>query len=172
MTGYIHLYCGNGKGKTTAAMGLVLRQISCHKKVVIAQFLKDGSSSEIAFLKEQKDVVCLFEQMPKRFFKQMNDEEKQELKQQQNGLFHKAIELAEHADCLVLDEIIDALNHAFIDLDEFLNFLNHRNEHLEVILTGRNPDEKIVACADYYTNFVCEKHPYTKGVHARKGIEY
>lgn len=172
MSGYIHLYCGNGKGKTTAAMGLVLRQIACHKKVVIAQFLKDGNSSEISFLRQQNDVVCLYEQMPKRFFKQMNDEEKQELKQQQNGLFHKAIDLAKQADCLVLDEVVDALNHKLIDLEEFLDYLRHRNKELEIILTGRNPDKKIIICADYYTNFICEKHPYTKGVQARKGIEY
>lgn len=172
MKGYVHLYCGNGKGKTTAAMGLVLRQISNHKEVVIAQFLKDGSSSEILFLKKQEHVTYLHEAMPKRFIKQMNTQEKAKLKHQQNRLFHTALKKAEHADCLILDEIIDALNNSLIDLDECVHFLQNRSPNLEVILTGRNPDEKIVACSDYYTDFVCRKHPYTKGVTARIGIEY
>lgn len=172
MRGYIHLYCGNGKGKTTAAMGLVLRQISNQKKVVIAQFLKDGSSSEILFLKKQEHVTYLNEEMPKRFFKQMDSIEKEKLKQQQNQLFHTAVKKAEQANCLILDEIIDAIKYSLIDIDECIHFLQNRNPDLEVILTGRNPDEKIIACSDYYTDFICQKHPYTKGVTARIGIEY
>ena len=163
----IHIYEGAGKGKTTAAYGLAIRALGHNKTVKIAGFLKPKNSGEYMFLKDKADIEYFggcygfVGLMPKK------DEDlcKEEIR---NGFF-KVIKT--NCDILILDEIIDVLNFGFITEEEFLCEIS-ASPAKEIVLTGRNPKEKICALADYYTCFEKIKHPYDMGIEARKGIEY
>ena len=172
-TGLIHLYCGDGKGKTTAAVGLAVRHAGAGGKVVLAQFLKDGTSGECRALAGLKNVTMLAANPCGKFSFQMSGEEKQECRAAVGRMFAAATGFAvrEGATLLVLDEVCAAVNRGFLDEDALLAFLDSRPEGLEVVLTGRGPSEAMQARADYITEMVKRRHPFDRGVGARKGIE-
>lgn len=172
MSGLIHIYCGDGKGKTTAAVGLAVRAAGAGRKVVFAQFFKNGSSSEIGVLSGMSQVkvdIC-----PKKhgFFKNMDEEERGEARCDYGELLDRALADAADAGLLVLDEIISACNHDMVCESLLLEFLKSKPEELEVVLTGREPSDALLSCADYVTEMRKVKHPYDRGVKARKGIEF
>ena len=167
----IHIYHGDGKGKTTAAFGLVSRQLGYDKNVLIVQFLKDGTSGEIAFFKQFKNVCVMFKKMPKLFYFQLNEEKQAEVALQQHQLFIDMKEHMEAYDCIVLDEILDAIGLGMVTNEEVCSFLDVL-EHQEVILTGRNPHGSLQNKADYITEMKVVKHPFQKHIPAREGIEY
>lgn len=170
-TGLIHLYCGDGKGKTTAALGLCLRALGAGMKVCLMQFLKDGNSSELNLLRMLPD-LCILE-APKicKFTFQMNEAEKADCRRRQTEAFAQALETAKSADLLILDEALGAIATGTLMESAVLHFLQNKPEGLEVVLTGRNPSEALLACAHYVTEMKKCKHPYDQGIAARKGIE-
>ena len=173
-TGLIHIYCGEGKGKTTAAVGLAVRHAGFGGKVVLAQFLKDGTSSECRALSKLENVTMLAANPCGKFSFQMTGEEKQQCSAAIGRTFAAATGFAvrEGATLLVLDEVCAAVSGGFLSEEELIAFLDGKPDDLEVVLTGRNPSEGLQARADYITEMVKRRHPFDKGVGARKGIEF
>lgn len=170
----IHLYCGNGKGKTTAAMGLVLRAAGSGMKILVVQFLKDNTSSEINSLSKLPQISFLHRDGAEKFTFCMTDAEKSLRKTDYENLFEKAKkECTENGiNLLLLDEIIRAVNCGILQKEKILDFLKNAPKDLEIILTGSNPPAELLEIADYVSEIVKRKHPFDKGVPARKGIEY
>lgn len=171
--GLIHIYTGNGKGKTTAAMGLILRASGRGLKVILGQFLKDRETGELATLKLLPGVQVFRGKSLKKFSFQMNDAEKAEVLQRHNVFFKEVTErcVAEQTDLLVLDEVIGACGTKLLDEGLLLDFLQNKPPHLEVVLTGRNPSPAMLEAADYVSEICKRKHPFDKGIPAREGIE-
>lgn len=173
MAGLIHIYCGEGKGKTTAAVGLTVRAIGAEKQVLFAQFLKKGTSSEVNILKDFKNISILSLSTHRGFYKKQNDEEKRLTQKECRELFEDVIKQAQNGiQLLILDEIISACNHEIITEASLTDFLKNKPDELEVVMTGRNPSQKLLDTADYITEMKKIKHPYDEGVKARHGIEF
>ena len=173
MTGLIHLYCGDGKGKTTAATGLALRAAGAGRRVLFVQFFKDGSSAEVKALRSVPGVAVRICPVQHGFFRDMDDETRRRAVADFTALFEAAAaEAAENADLLVLDEAVSACNHGMIPKDALLRFLREKPEGLEVVLTGRDPAPELLELADYVTEMRKIRHPYDRGIRARKGVEF
>lgn len=172
-TGLVHVYYGDGKGKTTAAFGLAFRCAARGKQVVIAQFLKSGESGEVIAAERFPEITLIRGNGVRKFTFQMNDAEKAQTARDCADLFQKAASLAGSggARMLVLDEVIDACR-SFLSVDELTGFLDGRPEGLEVVITGHALPEELAARADYVSHVVKEKHPYDRGVLARPDIEF
>lgn len=173
--GLIHIYYGDGKGKTTAALGLALRAAGSGKKVVFAQFLKGRPCGEHNALKEIPNITVLLG-IPAggKFISQMSEAEKDETRKSCDECLKKAAEAVKNKTCdvLILDEAIDAINLEMLNPELIKSLFSQKPDDLEVIVTGHNPSDKLLSQADYITNMKKERHPYDKGVKARKGIEY
>ena len=172
--GLIHIYCGDGKGKTTASMGLGMRAAGRGKKVLLTQFLKDNETGELNSIEKLGVNFEVFKGTPVlKFFKFMSLEEQSDIKKEHEERFKKVTEKAikENVDLLILDEIIASINLELVPLNKVIEFLQNRPKGLEVVLTGRNPDEKLVELADYVSEIRAVKHPYEKGINSRIGIE-
>lgn len=171
--GLIHIYCGDGKGKTTAAMGLTVRAAGCGMRVILTQFMKCGTSNEIKVMKTLPNITYACVNKNLGFSWNMTEEEKKEAKKLYQQLFRDVTKLAveQEADLLVMDEFMSAYNYGWIDQREALEFLQNKPEKLEVVLTGRDPGEELIGLADYVTEMRKIKHPFEKGIPARKGIE-
>ncbi len=169
----IHIYCGDGKGKTTCAIGLAIRMLGASKKVLFAQFFKDGSSSEIEILRSFDNLkyICANSPTIKRFVN-MTDEEKTKANSYYRELLQDVIQKSKDYDLIVLDEISSTLNYNMVDKDILLDFLNTNKSTKEIVLTGRNPNKKLIELADYISEIKKVKHPFDNGIMARKGIEY
>ena len=172
MPGIIHIYCGDVKGKTTAATGLAVRAAGAGKKVVFTQFFKDGSSSEIKVLQSVENIRVIHCDTVRGFWKRMTDEQKARASMDYTKLLSDVIGFAADADLLVLDEILSACNHGTVTEIAVTDFLRKKPERLEVVLTGRNPSDTLLELADYVTEMRKVKHPYDCGITARKGIEF
>ena len=173
MKGLIHIYCGDGKGKTTAAMGLTVRALGAGMKVVLTQFMKGDYSSELKVLKTIPELQLVHCEKNFGFVWNMTEEEKAEAKIAYSNQFEKAVKLAleTDADMLVMDEFMSCYELQFIDNEKALEFLKNKPEKLEVVLTGRNPGPELCEIADYISEVKKIKHPYDKGINSRKGIE-
>ena len=108
------------------------------------------------------------------FFWNMTEEQKAAAARLYNQLFDEAVKTAteENYDLLVIDEFMSAYNHGFIDQKKAVHFFLNRPEHLEVVLTGRDPSDELLELADYISEVKMVRHPFEKGIRARKGIEY
>lgn len=168
-TGLVHLYYGDGKGKTTAAMGLALRALGSGKRVVIVQFLKGGQSGEIPLL-EQLGAKVLRGKAGQKFVFQMNAEEKAATRELQNQ--NLAAALAMPADLLILDEAGSAWELDMVEKDLLRRAVLQRPTGQECVLTAHAAPQWMLDAADYVTEMKCVRHPYQKGIKARKGIEY
>lgn len=169
--GLIHIYTGDGKGKTTAASGLALRCAGCGGHVLFFQFLKGNNSGERAAL-DKIDGIDVCEGLSSlKFVWNMTDEEKEETRKYYRKKFKELCASSEKYDMLVLDEIIPALKYSFVDTEELISFLKNKPAGLEVVMTGREPDERLVEIADYVTEMRKIKHPYDRGIGMRKMIE-
>ena len=164
----LHLYWGNGKGKTTAAMGLALRALGHGQRVVIVQFLKDGTSGEIAPLRAAGAAVYA---CPNAKFTWLMDEaDKAAAREASARALGQA--LAEPFDLLVLDEACAALKSGILDEALLRRAVAFAKNGREVVLTGRDPAPWLQEAADYSTEMRAHKHPYTDGIAAREGVEY
>ena len=172
MKGLIHIYCGDGKGKTTAAMGLALRSAGAGRRVLVLQFFKDGNSSEVKALKNFATVDVVEQTRRFGFSWTLSEEELREAKAYYSSLLEDAMAKSKEYDLLVLDEAMSACAHGVIDEGELLAFLREKPEGLEVVLTGRDPSQAMQEAADYITEMKKVKHPFDQGIGAREGVEY
>lgn len=167
--GLVHLYWGEGKGKTTAAMGLALRALGAGRRVVIVQFLKGRQTGEIPLL-EKLGARVFRGKAGQKFSFQMNEAEKAETRALQTENLRQALEC--ESDLLILDEACAAWQKDLADRELLRRAVLDRPPGREVVLTGRNPPEWMLDAADYSTEMSCHKHPFEQGVPARKGVEF
>ncbi len=170
--GLIHIYCGDGKGKTTAACGLAIRALGADMSVVFCQFFKDGSSSEVKSLKTFENLTYLKSEIDLPRFAKMNEEQKTVASKYYSELFQKAINKAKKCDVLVLDEVISTYNYDFLSEIDVIGLLKDLSPNCEIILTGRNPSNDLIEISDYVSEIKKIKHPFDESVSARKGIEF
>lgn len=170
MKGYVQVYTGDGKGKTTAAMGLALRAAGAGLKVFIGQFVKGMHYAELESLKRFSDLINI-KQFGRNCFIR-NDPTEEDRKRAQEGLqeIRKIINSGEY-QVVILDEINIALYYKLFPLEEVLELIQNKPQDIELILTGRRADPKIIELADLVTEMREIKHYYQKGVQARDGIE-
>lgn len=173
-TGLIHVYCGDGKGKTTAAAGLSIRAAGSGMKVVFVQFLKAMESGEINILKSIDNITVIRNERDYGFFKRMTEEDKLAVTQLHNENLRRALELVERNHCgmLVLDEVCAAYNYSLLDKELVEKLITEKEDSLELVLTGRDPAPIFLEYADYVSEIRKIKHPYDRKITARKGIEY
>ncbi len=169
MSGYFQIYTGNGKGKTTAALGLTLRAVGAGQKVFIGQFVKGMYYSELKSLGELNGVVA--KQFGREGF--IHDKPAQEdIDAAKEGLKEaKEILKSGEFDIVILDEANIALFFKLFTVEELLDAIENRAKNVEVIVTGRYAPEKLIEKADLVTEMKEIKHYYTQGVEARVGIE-
>lgn len=173
MSGLVHIYTGEGKGKTTAAVGLAVRAAGRGQRVLLVQFLKDNSSGEIGPLR-QLGIAVRGLSRPYGFVRNMSQADKQQVTAEHEQLLQTAIAEAKGGqwDLLVLDEIMAACNHNLAQRQLVEELLAEKPEELEVVLTGRGAPQSWLAKAQYVTEMTLRKHPYQQGIAAREGIEY
>lgn len=171
MKGFIHIYTGNGKGKTTAAFGLALRAAGAGKKVYIAQFVKGKMYSEIKAVRKFLPQITI-EQFGRGCFIVKKPAAK-DIHAARTGLtkLREVVSRGEY-DMIILDEVFIATNYKLITVEEVLEVLKTKPVATEMILTGRYAPQEITDEADLVTEMKEIKHYYSRGVKARKGIEY
>lgn len=173
--GMIQIYTGNGKGKTTAAIGQGIRAFGNGLKVIMIQFLKSNDTGELKVLKNLGENFKLVRLESKRgFVWTLNEDEKSELKKEINQEYDFAKKILDNSECdvLILDEIMGVLKNEFLTVEQVLNLFKVKRDSVELILTGRNVPKEILEKADLVTEMKEVKHYFSKGVNARKGIEY
>ncbi len=175
--GLIHLYTGEGKGKTTAAVGLAVRAAGAGKRVIFLQFMKGRDTGELHALDKLPGIEILRSKKDFGFYFQMTEEQKKELTEIHNGLLKRALErtLSGEADVIVLDEVTYPINWKLLDETLLRRLLSREDDKPyfpEIVCTGRDPREWLADCADYVTEMECVKHPFDRGIGAREGIEY
>ena len=172
--GLIHIYCGDGKGKTSAATGLAVRAAGCGKQVLFARFLKNEESGELEILDRIPEIHVIHLERSYGFYRTLTEEEQAEVRQMYEALWQDIVRRAETDvyDVLVMDEFMAAYNYGLIGHDAAFAFLREKPVRLEVVLTGRDPDEDLVELADYVSEIRKVKHPFDRGIRARRGIEY
>ncbi|HHE04832.1 cob(I)yrinic acid a,c-diamide adenosyltransferase [Thermovirga sp.] len=170
--GLIHVYTGNGKGKTTAALGLALRAAGHGAKVSIIQFMKGWPYyGEIEGLKKFSNITHYLTGRPDFVDRANPDPEDYKGAEEGLRLAKEAITSGEY-DLVVLDEINVVLDYGLLKLEEVLEIIKKRPTNVEIVLTGRNAPKQLIDEADYVTEMVEVKHPYAKGCSGRKCIEY
>jgi len=172
--GLIHLYTGDGKGKTTAALGLLLRANGCGLHTVLIQFQKGRETGEVKALEKLNNVTILRHTQDFGFFNSTDDKSKQEIINQNNAILLEAYGLSNAGSCdlLVLDEVCSAYANNALDTVMVDKLIIEKPFGMELVLTGRNAPQHFIENADYVTEFVKQKHPYDDGISARKGIEF
>ncbi len=170
MKGLIHVYTGDGKGKTTAALGLALRAAGAGMKVFIGQFLKGMNYSELNAIPLFKDKVILKQYGADHFI--MDKPDFEDISCARKGLAEMATILSEgNFDVVIMDEANISVSLGLFSSEELIHVIQNRAEHVEVIVTGRNAPASLIDAADLVTEMKEIKHYYQQGVHARKGIE-
>lgn len=167
--GYIHVYTGNGKGKTTAALGLAVRAVSAGKKVFFGQFVKGMDYSEL----KSQDFIPNFkiQQFGKDCFIE-KDPSDEDIKLARDGLqVCKEILKSGQYDLVVLDELNIAIYYRLFTVEEAMEVIKARAPHVEVVVTGRYAEEKLIEIADLVTNMKEVKHYYMEGILSRPGID-
>ena len=170
--GQIHVYYGEGKGKTTAATGLCLRAAGHGWQIGFVQFLKDGSSGEIAALSRIPGVRVFPFLSPIKFVFAMSDAEKAQARLFYDHLWQEILSAVPDLDLLVLDEIFGAIEAGMVEEGQLKDLFLHKPAGLELVLTGRHPTAATAQSADYLMEIRSHRHPYDKGVSAREGIEW
>jgi cob(I)alamin adenosyltransferase len=170
MKGYVQVYTGNGKGKTTAAFGLALRAAGAGLKIFIAQFVKNAKYSEIKAFERLGDAITLRQYGRGDFLNRKPDEA--DRRAAREGLKEvRELMLSGPYDVIILDEVNIAVYYDLFSVEDLLAFMEARPDHVELVLTGRNADPRIIEAADLVTEMVEAKHYYRQGVEARVGIE-
>ncbi|MEI7500553.1 MAG: cob(I)yrinic acid a,c-diamide adenosyltransferase [Bacteroidota bacterium] len=171
MKGFIQVYTGNGKGKTTAALGLALRAFGAGKKVFIAQFVKGMSYSEIEAIHKFLPGISIVQFGLDCFI--INTPTDKDLKAARFGLSEvsKIISSGDF-DLVVLDEACIAIHYNLFTVDELLGLLKSKPESMEIVITGRYAPAELIEFSDLVTDMNEVKHYYKLGVEARKGIEF
>ncbi|MBW2011968.1 MAG: cob(I)yrinic acid a,c-diamide adenosyltransferase [Deltaproteobacteria bacterium] len=170
MKGYVHIYTGNGKGKTTAALGLAIRAAGAGYKVFIAQFIKMGEFSEIKALKRFSDLITVEQFGLGRFVKGRPSPE--DIEAAQKGLAKiKSILSSGEYRIVIMEEANVAAKLELFSVQDLLDIISVKPKEIELVITGRGADPRIIEKADLVTEMKEIKHYYQKGVPARVGIE-
>lgn len=169
----LQLYTGDGKGKTTAAIGQAARAAGRAWKVYFAQFMKGNDTGELYSLQRLPEVTILRSGKNFGFYSSMSAEDKRELTGIHNAILDRLLEAAETGSCdlIVLDEVTYPVNWELLDRNR-LERLLALSDRTEIVMTGRNAADFLQERADYITEMKCIRHPYEKGVSARRGIEF
>ncbi|MGN0947942.1 cob(I)yrinic acid a,c-diamide adenosyltransferase [uncultured Megasphaera sp.] len=172
-TGLIHIYCGDGKGKTTASLGLVLRCAGHGGNVLFAQFLKGRPTGELTALKALPQVTVLRGKALAKFTFQMTPAEKEATRLAQTAFLEEIAAFCQkhQPDLAVCDELVGAAALGLVPEEAVIRFLKEKPAKTEVVLTGRNPSRALIALADYVSEIKKVKHPFDRGIAARIGIE-
>lgn len=172
--GLMHLYWGDGKGKTTAAIGLAVRAAGTGEKVIFAQFMKGGQTGELAVLQGIETIQVMRSDKEFPFYAQMTQEQKQELTAIHNKILDDILQkvTAGKYGMVVLDEITYPNEWGLLDCGKLRKLLKTAEGKIEVVCTGRNPASFLWDSADYITEMKAIRHPFEKGIGAREGIEY
>ena len=170
-TGYIHVYTGNGKGKTTAALGLCLRAAGAGKKILFAQFMKDGDYCEARLLAERFPEITHVTYGAKGFSRKRAQRDGDADLARQGLADTRELLASSTYDIVVLDEVCVALFMDLLALEDVLALIDAKPTHTELELTGRYAHPKIVERADLVSEITEVKHYFSKGVGARVGIE-
>jgi len=170
--GLIQIFTGDGKGKTTAALGAVIRAIGSGLRAYIVYFMKgDYPYGERKILSQLPNVnVATFGSLEFVDPTNIKPEEKEQAKSALTAA--REAMLSGNYDLVVLDEVNLAVAWKLVELGEVVRLINDKPPNVELILTGRQADTKLVQLADLVTECLNIKHPYDKGITARKGIEY
>ncbi|MHB8157783.1 MAG: cob(I)yrinic acid a,c-diamide adenosyltransferase [Desulfocucumaceae bacterium] len=171
--GCLQVYTGNGKGKTTASLGLTLRSVGHGHKVFIIQFMK-GSSSYGELTAAQKYLPGVtIEQYGLETFVSKENPSPEDVEKAQKGIVRaREIVSAGNHDLVILDEINVALDYSLVSLDQVMEIVNLRPAHVELVFTGRYAHPQIIEAADLVTEANLVKHPFYQGIEAREGIEF
>ncbi len=175
MKGLIHIYTGDGKGKTTAAVGLGVRACGQGLKVLMIQFLKAIPTGEVNALKALEPGFTVYRcSSLKKFTFEMNAEEKAKTAAEQQDMFEYAVREAGTGnwDMIILDEAFGAVTSGMLSKESLVKVVERKPENMELVLTGRNAPAELVVMADYVSVIKAAKHPSDKGTGARKGIEF
>ncbi|MBO4456752.1 MAG: cob(I)yrinic acid a,c-diamide adenosyltransferase [Butyrivibrio sp.] len=172
--GLIHLYTGEGKGKTTAAVGLAVRAAGAGKKVVFAQFMKGRKTSELNSLELIPGITIVRSDKELGWFKRDDEAGAEMFREVHDHILEKIDELIQAGECdvLIMDEVTYPYNYGIIDKDKLEEVIDKKPRDMEIVMTGRNADELLSEKADYITYMEKIRHPYDKGIAARLGIEY
>lgn len=174
--GLIHIYTGEGKGKTTAAIGLCLRAAGSNLQVLIARFLKTNDSAELLAFERFPNVKIVPNEKSFGFSRVWS---KDPVKAEEAGNYYS--EMFERAateavsgyyDILFLDEIMAGVNLGVVEKEKLISFVKGKPDGLEIIMTGRDAPEELIELADYVSEIKKIKHPFDQGIRARRGIEY
>jgi cob(I)alamin adenosyltransferase len=170
MKGYLQVYTGDGKGKTTAALGLSLRAAGAGLKIYIAQFLKQGDYSEIKALKRFSDAIVLEQFGLGQFVK--GQPTQAEIDAARDGLekARKRLSSGDY-DMVVLEEANVAVAIGLFSCKDLMEIIRQKPDHVELVITGRGAAPEVIEKADLVTEMKAVKHYYEKGVQARIGIE-
>jgi cob(I)alamin adenosyltransferase len=178
MAGLIHVYTGNGKGKTTAALGLCFRALGRGYRIHFIQFMKgDADYGEIR--KAAKEPEMIVRQFGGKGFIRKGEPGEEDIALAREGLEYTRTVMSElepevpfNRMLMVLDELNMAIDFDLLDEEEIVRVITEKPTELELVITGRNARERIIDLADYVTEMKEIKHPYREGIMARKGIEY
>ena len=168
--GYIQIYTGDGKGKTTAALGLALRAAGHGLRTYIAQFMKGQSYGELSSIRLIPEIKI--EQFGKDTFIHIDQASQEDIRMAKQGL-EKASQamLSQKYNIIILDEINVAIHFKLLTIAEVMDFISSKPENIELILTGRRAPQELINRADLVTEMREIKHYYQQGVSARDGIE-
>jgi len=170
MKGYIQVYTGNGKGKTTAALGLALRAAGAGLKVFFAQFMKGIISSEVIALEKLVSNITIKEYGSDCFINSAPDE--QDIRAAQRGLNEvREAMLSGRYEVIVLDEANVAVRYNLFSVEDLLGLIRIKPDDVELVITGRDADPRVIEAADLVTEMKEVKHYYRNGIQARTGIE-
>lgn len=168
-TGLIHIYTGNGKGKTTSALGCSLRAVGQGLKVCFIQFMKGYEYGETKIKIKNLKV----KQFGRAIFVNKENPNKKDIELARKGFeFAKKVINSKEYNLVVLDEINVAIDFNLIKLKDVLELIKNKPKEVEIVLTGRNAKKELIELADYVSEINEVKHPYQKGIKQRKGIEY
>lgn len=170
--GYIQVYTGDSKGKTTASLGLALRALGHDWKILLTQFMK---AEEMWPYGEIKSLVKFASQIQINQYglSRVGIITEDDIKHLKQGWEEsRTAILSGNYDLIILDELNHLTYNGIVKVDEVLNVLRNKPEHLEIVITGRNADPAIVDFADLVTEMTCKKHYFNEGVMAREGVEY
>ncbi|MCM1567920.1 MAG: cob(I)yrinic acid a,c-diamide adenosyltransferase [Roseburia sp.] len=174
----IHLYTGEGKGKTTAAIGLCIRAAGRGFSVCFSQFMKGNDTGELSVLGSIPNVEILRSSRNFGFYSSMSAADKEELTEVHNCILDRLLEKAAGGNCqmIILDELTYPVKWGLLDSDKLKRLLDFGRKgapgEIELVLTGRDAADTLWEAADYITEMECVRHPYEKGIPARRGIEF
>ena len=171
--GLVSIFTGDGKGKTTAAIGTVVRAAGHGLRAFVAFFMKGKD-----YVHGENNILSKLPNVTLASFGQNGWVDRDNIKPIHKEQARLALATAREAmlsgtyDLVVLDEINIAIDYGLIELDEVIKLINDKPQNVELILTGRNTDTRLVQMADLVTEMLMIKHPYARGIKARRGIDY